>query len=69
MEIFMNNFLENYYEDLEYQYKQNGIDYVNYNSCGTPEFNTDEECVAYMKDLKDTIDLLTDLDQWKENDK
>ena len=65
MEIFMKNFLENYYDDLKYQFDMGGIEYVNYNSCGTDEFNDELECVAYMKDLKDTIDLLTE----KENDK
>ena len=52
----MEIFLENYYRDLEYQFKQNGIESVNYNSCGTPEFQTEAEYVAYMKDLKSLID-------------
>tara|TARA_R110000737_G_scaffold148839_1_gene178296 strand:- start:1 stop:183 length:183 start_codon:yes stop_codon:yes gene_type:complete len=56
----MEVFLKNYYRDLEYQFKQNGIESVNYNSCGTPEFQTEAEYVAYMKDLKSTIDLLAE---------
>ena len=54
------DFLSNYYADLEYQFKQNGIESVNYNTSGTPEFQTEAEYVAYMKDLKSTIDLLAE---------
>lgn len=50
------DFLSNYYADLEYQFKQNGIESVNYNTSGTPEFQTEAECVEYMKDLKSLID-------------
>tara|TARA_R100000541_G_scaffold2842_1_gene9346 strand:- start:431 stop:619 length:189 start_codon:yes stop_codon:yes gene_type:complete len=50
------DFLNNYYADLEYQFKQNGIESVNYNSAGTPCFETEAECVEYMKDLKTLID-------------
>lgn len=50
------DYLTSYYDDLEYQFNQSGIDYVNYNSAGTPEFQTDEECAAYLKALKSTID-------------
>ena len=52
------DFLNNYYADLEYQFKQNGIESVNYNSAGTPCFETEAECVEYMWSLKNAIDLL-----------
>lgn len=52
------DFLNNYYADLKYQFKQNGIESVNYNSAGTPCFETEPEYVAYMESLKATIDLL-----------
>ena len=51
------NFLENYYNDLEYQFNQSGIDSVNYNSCGTDYFKTEVEYVAYMEKLKLIIEL------------
>ncbi len=50
------DFLNNYYADLKYQFKQNGIESVNYNSAGTPCFETEAECVAYMKNLLDLIE-------------
>lgn len=51
------NFLEKYYDDLEYQFNSSGIDYVNYNSCGTDYFETEAEYVAYMEKLKLIIEL------------
>ena len=50
------DYLTSYYEDLEYQFKNGGMDYVNYNSAGTEYFETDAECAAYLKALKTVID-------------
>jgi len=52
------DFLNNYYADLKYQFDMGGIEYVNYNSCGTDEFHDELECIAYMWSLKNAIDLL-----------
>jgi len=57
------DFLNNYYADLEYQFKQNGIESVNYNSAGTPCFETEPEYVEYMKDLKTLINYFKDREQ------
>ena len=59
--VKIKRFLKNYYADLKYQFDMEGIEYVNYNSCGTDEFHTEAECVAYMEDLKSTVDLLEEI--------
>ena len=51
-------FLESYRADLKYQYDQDGLDYVNYNSCETPVFETDVEFELYMSQLETTIKMM-----------
>lgn len=53
-------FLRNYQSDLEYQYGQDGIDYVNSHTNGTPWFKTDAEFELYWSQLKTTIKMLED---------
>ena len=53
-------FLENYHTDLKYQYDQDGLDNVNYNSCATPVFETDVEFGLYISQLETTIKMLED---------
>ena len=53
-------FLKNYYGDVSYQYAQDGLDYVNYNSSGTPHFKTDAEFELYRSRLRTTIKMLED---------
>ena len=53
-------FLKNYYGDVSYQYAQDGLDYVNYNSSGTPHFKTDAEFELYRSQLRTTIKMLED---------
>ena len=53
-------FLKNHLGDVKYQYAQDGVDYVNYNSCDTPYFETDAEFEQYMSQLKATIKMLED---------
>ena len=48
-------YLKAYYADLEYQFKQDGFEYMNSVSCGTPEHETDEEAKKYLADLADFI--------------
>jgi len=49
------DYLTCYAEDLTYQFKTGGIDYVNYNSAGTQYFETEEDCGEYIKALKKYI--------------
>jgi len=51
-------FLESYRADLKYQYDQDGLDYVNYNSCETPCFETDAEFKLYLSELEATIKVM-----------
>tara|TARA_R100000935_G_scaffold1479_1_gene4767 strand:+ start:315 stop:512 length:198 start_codon:yes stop_codon:yes gene_type:complete len=51
-------FLESYRADLKYQYDQDGLDYVNYNSCETPCFETDAEFELYLSELEATIKVM-----------
>ena len=53
-------FLKNYHGDLKYQVDQDGIEYVNYNSCATPYFETDTEFELYASQLETTIKMLED---------
>ena len=53
-------FLRNYQHDLEYQYGQDGIDYVNSRTNGTPWFKTDDEFELYLSQLETTIKMLED---------
>ncbi len=50
-------FLENYEQDLVYK-RGCGIDSLNGGTCGTPEFDTDDEVAEYLADLKTTIELV-----------
>jgi hypothetical protein len=49
------DYLKAYYADLEYQFKQDGVEYMNQASCGTPEHLTDEGAKKYLADLADFI--------------
>jgi len=51
-------FLRNYQSDLTYNHKQEGVDSLNNVTCGTPEFETEEEAQKYLADLSTTIRLL-----------
>ena len=53
-------FLKNYHSDLEYQYCQDGIDYVNSHTNGTPYFEADAEFELYRSQLETTIKMLED---------
>ena len=48
-------YLKAYYADLEYQFKQDGFEYMNSVSSGTQEHLTDEEAKKYLADLADFI--------------
>ena len=48
-------YLKAYHADLEYQFKQDGFEYMNYVSCGTPCFENDLEAQKYLSDLADLI--------------
>ena len=49
------DYLKAYLADLRYQFKQDGVEYMNSVSCGTPEHETDEEAKKYLADLADFI--------------
>lgn len=51
-------FIANYHGDLKYQFDQDGLEYVNYNSCATPYFETETEFKRYMSQLEATIKLM-----------
>ena len=51
-------FITNYHGDLKYQYGQDGLEYVNYNSCDTPYFKTDTEFKRYMSQLETSIKMM-----------
>ena len=51
-------FLRYYEADLTYNYRQEGVDTLNYSTCGTPEFETGEQAEKYIADLSTTIRLL-----------
>lgn len=51
----MLTYLKAYYADLEYQFKQDGFEYMNSASCGTPAHETDERAEKYLADLADFI--------------
>jgi len=46
-------YLKAYHADLAYQFKQDGFEYVNSASCGTPYFESDEEAQKYLTNLSD----------------
>ena len=50
--------LKNFLGSLEYQYRQDGIDCVNSNSCDMPYFHTDAEFELYISQLETTIKML-----------
>ena len=49
------DYLKAYLADLRYQFKQDGFEYMNSVSCGTPEHETDEDAQKYLADLADFI--------------
>ena len=49
------SYLKAYHADLEYQFKQDGFEYMNSVSCGTPCFENDLEAQKYLADLSDFI--------------
>ena len=49
------DYLKAYHADLAYQFKQDGIEYMNSASCGTQEHLTDEDAQKYLADLADFI--------------
>jgi hypothetical protein len=51
-------FLRYYEADLTYNYRQEGVDTLNYSTCGTPYFDTEKEAEQYLADLSTTIQLL-----------
>ena len=51
-------YLKAYYADLGYQFTQDGYEYMNSASAGTPCFETDEEAEKYLTDLADFIKKL-----------
>ena len=48
-------YLKAYYADLEYQFKQDGVEYMNQASCGTQYHETHEDAQKYLADLADFI--------------
>ena len=54
----VSEFLRYYEADLTYNHKQDGINSLNYFTCGTPCFETEEEAEKYLADLSTTIRLL-----------
>jgi len=52
------DYLKAYHADLNYQFKQDGIEYMNSASCGTQEHLTDEAAQKYLTDLADFIQKL-----------
>ena len=50
-------YLKAYHADLEYQFKQDGFEYMNSVSCGTPCFENDLEAQKYLADLSDFITM------------
>lgn len=51
-------FLRSYEVDLTYHHQYDGIESLNYVTCGTPSFATEEEAEQYLADLNTTIRLL-----------
>ena len=51
-------FITNHHGDLKYQFDQDGLEYVNCNSCATPYFETDTEFKRYMSQLEKTIKMM-----------
>ena len=51
-------FLRYYEADLTYHHQFDGIESLNYVTCGTPAFNTEKEAEKYLADLSTTIRLL-----------
>jgi len=48
-------YLKAHHADLAYQFKQDGFEYINSASCGTPCFENDEEAQNYLSNLSDFI--------------
>ena len=55
------DYLKAYLADLRYQFTQDGYEYMNSASCGTPCFETDDEAQKYLTDLADFIKKLEDM--------
>ena len=55
LERRLQGYLKAYHADLEYQFKQDGFEYMNSVSCGTPCFENDLEAQKYLADLSDFI--------------
>ena len=55
LERQLQGYLKAYHADLEYQFKQDGFEYMNSVSCGTPCFENDLEAQKYLADLADFI--------------
>ena len=51
-------YLKAYLEDIKYQFKSSGIDYVNYNSSGTQFFESEVECASYIDKLEKLINRI-----------
>ena len=51
-------FITNYHGDLKYQFDQDGLEYVNYNSCATPYFETETEFKLYALQLETAIKMM-----------
>ena len=51
-------FITNHHGDLKYQFDQDGLEYVNYNSCATPYFETETEFKRYMSQLETAIKMM-----------
>jgi hypothetical protein len=54
----VSEFLRYYEADLTYNRQQDGINSLNYVTCGTPYFDTEKEAEKYLADLSTTIQLL-----------
>ena len=52
------DYLKAYHADLKYQFNQDGIEYMNFASCGTKYHETDEAAQKYLTDLADFIQKL-----------
>ena len=55
LERRLQGYLKAYHADLEYQFKQDGFEYMNSVSCGTPCFEDDLAAQKYLADLSDFI--------------
>ena len=57
LERRLQGYLKANHADLEYQFKQDGFEYMNSVSCGTPCFENDLEAQKYLAQLSDFITM------------